>query len=139
MLIDSNILIYAINSRSPKHKRAQNFLQDKTNPKFFVAQQNILEALRVLTHPRFEKPMPSARAIEAIDSIIKSCNIIGPDYKTHLVTFELIKKYNLSSDLIFDAFLVATAFGNGVKEIATDNEKDFKKLGISVFNPFSEK
>lgn len=31
MLVDSNILIYAINSSSPKHRMAQEFLQTQAN------------------------------------------------------------------------------------------------------------
>lgn len=138
MLIDSNILVYSINKRSPKHQKAQSFLRNKDNLKLYVAQQNIFETLRILTHPKFEYPMLPVNAIKAVNLIVDSCKVIGPDYKTHLIAFELINNYNLSSNLIFDAYLAATAISNGVIEIATDNEKDFKKFGIKVYNPFKE-
>jgi len=39
---------------------------------------------------------------------------------------------------IFDLFLAATMFDNGVRTIYTENEGDFKGLpGIEVINPFS--
>lgn len=53
MLIDSNILVYAINILSPKHKKAQNFLQENIT-KLEIAHQNIFETLRVLTHPMLQ-------------------------------------------------------------------------------------
>jgi predicted nucleic acid-binding protein len=135
MLIDSNILIYAINSSSPKHKQAQKFLQDNSR-ELVIAHQNILETLRILTHPKFPSPMTASDAIEAINRIIKISRIIAPDYKTHHIALELMKKHNLSSDLIFDAYLAATAISNDITVIATDNIKDFKKFEITLINPF---
>ena len=137
MLIDSNILVYAINSRSPKHKPAQNFLQENIR-ELIVAHQNIFETLRVLTHPKFPSPLSVHNAIEEIKRITNACRVIAPDYKTHYMTFELIKKYNLSSDLIFDAYLAATALSNGITTIATDNTKDFQRFEITLINPFKE-
>lgn len=137
MLIDSNILIYAINKTSPKHVKAQNFLQENSNA-LTVAHQNIFESMRVLTHSKFQNPMKQNDAVEAIDRILDVCTIISPDYRTHRIALELIKKYNIVSDQIFDAYLVATAISNGINKIATDNVKDLKKFSeISVVYPFS--
>lgn len=136
MLVDSNILVYAINRRSPKHTVAQNFLQNNIG-NLEVAHQNIFEALRVLTHPKFPSTMKIHDALKAIDNIIKACRIVCPDEKTHSITLLLIKKNKLVSDQIFDAYLVATALSNGITTIATDNIRDFKKLkAIKIINPF---
>lgn len=136
MLIDSNILVYSINSASPKHKQAQRFLQENLNV-LVVAHQNIFETLRVLTHSRFPSPMKTRDALEAIESILKGCVVISPDYRTHRIALELIKKHRLLADQIFDAYLVATALGNSIDTIATDNIKDFKKFTeVKVINPF---
>lgn len=136
MLIDSNILIYAINVSSPKHITAQHFLQ--TNREHLViAHQNIFETLRVLTHKKFSHPMPSKQALDALEPIMNVCTIIAPDYKTHRIAFELIAKYNVVSNEVFDAYLVATALSWGISEIATDNEKAIRKYKeITVVNPF---
>ena len=136
MLIDSNVLVYSINLSSPKHKKAQEFLQENLG-ELVVAHQNIFESLRVLTHPKFPNPMKIDKAIDAIESILSECTVISPDYRTHRITLELIKKYSLSADKIFDAYLVATALGNDIGIIATDNTKDFKKFKeIKIINPF---
>lgn len=138
ILIDSNILIYAINSRSPKNQKAEKFLSESSG-NFAVAHQNVLETLRVLTHPKFPKPMRLRLAISAIESIIKAGKIVSPDYQTQRVALELIKAHNLSSNEIFDAYLTATAFTNDIHEIATDNERDFLKIKeIKIINPFQE-
>lgn len=136
MLIDSNILVYSINSSSPKHRRAQDFLQENLG-ELVVAHQNIFESLRILTHPKFPNPMKIGDAMDAILNILKGCTVISPDYRTYRIALELIKKYKLSADKVFDAYLVATALGNGIDTIATDNTKDFKKIvEIKNINPF---
>lgn len=136
MLVDSNILIYAINRRSPKHTSAQNFLLNNIG-NLEVAHQNILETLRVLTHPKFPSPMKINDALKAINSIVKTCRVIYPEEETYHITLLLIKENKPVSDQIFDAYLVATALSNGIATIATDNTRDFKKFKeIKLFNPF---
>lgn len=136
ILIDSNILIYAINSSSPKQKTAQDFLQ-KNVGYLVVAHQNVFESLRVLTHPRFQAPMSSEDAIAAIDAIIERCRIIAPGYDTLEIALALVKEHELTGEKIFDAYLTATALSAGLSTIATDNTKDFLPFReITITNPF---
>lgn len=138
MLIDTNILVYAINADSPKNHLAQSYLQDNIS-KLVVAHQNIFEALRVLTHPKFAHPMTTINAHEALWAIIDVCKIIYPNNQTHYIALELINKNNLFGNQIFDAYLAATAMSNNITTIATDNIKDFQKFEITLFNPFNKK
>ena len=135
MLIDSNIIIYAINADSPKYKRAQEFLKQNTNLQ--ITQQNILEALKVLTHSKFSSPMKTEDAIKAITNITDALTLITPNLTSLYLALALIETNNLSGNRIFDAYLAATALSNDIKELATDNVKDFKKFReITVINPF---
>src|SRR3990170_6134448 len=120
MLIDSNILIYAINSASPKHKKAQAFLRSNLG-NLEIAHQNILETIRILTHRKFPNSMKLNKALEATEAIGNSCRIISPTQTTYFLTLEFIKKYHLTGNRIFDAYLAATALSNDIDEIATDN------------------
>ncbi|OGE30737.1 hypothetical protein A3C59_03410 [Candidatus Daviesbacteria bacterium RIFCSPHIGHO2_02_FULL_36_13] len=136
MIIDSNILVFSINKRSPKHKKAQKFLQENLG-KLQVAHQNIFETLRVLTYPKFPNPLKIKDAIEAVERILRVCSIVSPNWKTESIALELIKKYSLSSDMVFDAYLAATALSNDIDTIATDNVKDFSKFKeVTIINPF---
>ena len=135
MLIDTNILVHAINLDSLKNKVAQTFLQIQKND-LVVAHQNIFEALRVLTHQKYSKPMETEEAQEAILEIVKACSIITPNNKTHHLALELIKEHDLRGNRIFDAYLAATALSNGITVLATDNEKDFQKYPLTIINPF---
>lgn len=137
MLVDTNILVYAINKRSPKYKQARKFLEDNQED-LTLAHQNILETIKVLTQPKFSHPMDSMPAIEAVLKIAEGCQIIVPKPGTEFIALELIKRSKLSGNRIFDAYLTATALSNGVDTIATDNIKDFKKFKeIKIFNPFN--
>lgn len=136
MLIDSNILIYAINEASPKQKKAQKFLKENISS-LIISHQVVLETIRVLTHPKFSNPMKTTDAVRSISAIASSCQIITPTPMTYYLTFEYIKKFKLCGNRIFDAYLVATAISNGIYEIATDNERDFQKFKeVKIVNPF---
>src|SRR5438477_12721456 len=138
MLVDSNIIIYSINTASPKHEKSQSFLSTQTE-KLVISQQNILESIRVLTHSKFSLPMKPQQAIQAVMNIAQTIDIITPDNQTLQIALTWIKKYNLNADQIFDAYLAATAVTNNIKIIATDNTKDFKSfLEIQLYNPFAQ-
>lgn len=137
MLIDSNILVYAINKDSNKYKKAVNFLKNNEFD-LVLSHQNILEAIRVLTHPKYSHPIKPQLAIEAVLLIANGCRIISPNNITYHIVLDYIKKFNLSGNRIFDAYLAATALSNGIDEIATDNTKDFQKMTeIKIINPFA--
>ncbi|MBI4066482.1 type II toxin-antitoxin system VapC family toxin [Candidatus Gottesmanbacteria bacterium] len=139
MLIDTNLIIYAINTASPKHSRAQQFLRDNQNL-LAVAHQNILESIRVLTHEKFSHPMTFAKAEKAVMAIVSVMAIISPAEETLPIALMLMEKYAQAANRIFDVYLVATMLTHGIKEIATDNDRDFNVLKeISVFNPFSSR
>lgn len=138
MIIDSNILVYSIDKFSIKHKIAQKFLRENLNS-LEVAHQNIFETLRVITYPKLPNPMKTREAIDTVEQILMSCRIISPNWNTHRIALDLIKKYKLSSDIVFDAYLVATSLSNGITTIATDNVRDFTKFKeIKVINPFGK-
>ena len=137
MLIDSNILIYAINIASTKHEVAQKFIKN-TKENFAIADQNIFETLRIITHPRFPKPMEPKAAVNAISRLVESFQIIIPNPKTQFLAFQLIDKFEIRGIRVFDAYLAATALSNDIDTIATDNVRDFKVFSqITVFNPFA--
>ncbi len=137
MVIDTNIIVYSINISSPKNKIAQDFLRQHASD-IKIADQNILEAIRVLTHPKFSQPMSEKEAIRSIGTLVEEFQIIYPVYETLAIALSLIKKHGLNADRVFDAYFAATAISNGDSVVATDNEKHFLLFEeIEVVNPFS--
>lgn len=136
MLIDTNLIIYAINSASPKHDQAKQFLLDNKRD-LIVAHQNILEAVRVLTHPKFSHPMIFLKAEKSVNAITRATIIVSPTDETLPIAIMLMHKYSRGSNRIFDAYLVATMITHGIKQIATDNDRDFTLYTeITTINPF---
>lgn len=136
MLIDSNIIIYALDDTSPKSQLAQHFLHQHQN-ELVVAQQNIFESLRILTHTKFPNPFPAQDAVKAVRAITDQALVIFPTLETYDVALELIQKYRVTGTEVFDAYLVATALSNGIEELASDNTKHLQKYTeIKLINPF---
>lgn len=136
VLVDSNIIIYSLTEKSPKIKASQEFISGNQSA-LSITHQVILESLRVLTHPKFKCPMNYKKALNAVWTIADALDIISPNSETILVAKELISKYELESNRVFDAYLVATALTNGIGTIATDDVRHFKKFRkIKVVNPF---
>lgn len=139
ILIDSNILIYAINRDSPQHKQIRKFLADQFKNKqnqLFLAQQNILETLHVLTHSKFPRPMGSTEGIKLLNQLLGQFTIISPLPETIFIFKRLWRKYTQGADFIFDLYLVATALTHDIKIIVTDNEKDLGQFEeIDIINP----
>lgn len=137
ILIDSNILVYAINTSSPKNTVSRRYISTYTH-ELCITHQNIFETLRILTHPKFDNKHDTIKAIAAISTIADHVQLLTPQNQTPYIALELIRRYTITSNAIYDAYLVATILSNGVGTIATDNEKDFKRFSeITVINPFN--
>lgn len=138
ILIDTNILVYAINSSSPKHRASQEYLKANA-ANAVVTHQNVMEALRVLTHRKFQNPMSAKDAQRAVDAIVKHVRVITPSYTAYELAKMLILEQQLRGNAIFDAYLAATALASGVNVIATDIVKDFRGYEkLKVVDPFSQ-
>lgn len=134
VLVDSNILIYAVNKASPQHIAARKFLKNYKG-KLNISHQNVLETLKVITHPIYAKNFGQVEVGMAM-RFFSQMNIISPNNTTYFLNLELIKKYRLRGNLIFDCYLVATMLSHNVSTIATDNEKDFRIFKeVKVVNP----
>ena len=135
ILIDSNILIYALNADSPKSDLALAFLLQLKNS--VIAEQNILETLRVMTHPTFGLQLETENILDTISEILPDVHIIRPNDSTYKFFLTLLDSVPVSGNHIFDTYLVATMLSHRITSIATDNVKDFKIYShIQVNNPF---
>ncbi len=132
-LIDSNILIYAINEDCKFHKQSRKLIEqiDEGKIKACVAIQNLLETFAVITDGRkVEKPLSPNIAMK----IIKNNYIDNPKINKILPTPNVIftflsyfEKYKIKSQEVFDLFLVATMIDNGINGIYTKDIEHFRK------------
>lgn len=125
-LIDTNVLVAYINQGHPFHLNAKKLFQRIFEHEFkpVLSSQNLLELTAVLVHA-FK--IPREKAVSDVELFIKDpfFEIIYPSPDALSKFFNLIKKK--SSIHTVDAFLIATALGNGVETIIT-TDKQFMKV-----------
>ncbi len=126
ILVDTNVLIYAFNLSSPKHKTAKSILEGRKD--LVLAHQNLLEFLRVVTHSVYRKKVKLEMVNEFIELLEDNLRIIYPTELTWEIFKNLKIKYEVGGNLIFDTYLVATMLSWGIKKIVTDNQKDLGKF-----------
>ncbi|MBI2452537.1 PIN domain-containing protein [Candidatus Pacearchaeota archaeon] len=140
-LFDSNILIYAfaINEKE-KNTIAKRLLDKVINNELQIclSTQNISEFYYGITK-KIEKPIDVEIAREIVKELISLTNIkiFKIIESTIINAIDVSIKFKLS---FWDSLIVAVMEENNIREIITENEKDFKKIPLlNIFNPFKNK
>lgn len=137
-LIDTNILIYGYDKKSPYHREARRLLESLVmqNIGTYLALQNIVEFCNVLMR---DYKLSSSSAIGYAQEILLDFKIIMPKATTIKEFLNLLRRITKDRLYVFDLFLAATMLDNGITHIITLNEKDFVGIqGISVYNPWKK-
>lgn len=74
-IIDTNILLYAVNADADEHKVAADFLRQagRSADQWYLSEGILYEFLRVSTHPKvFEKPLSWKAAIQFLRPFLHS-------------------------------------------------------------------
>ncbi len=142
--MDTNILVYALDTESPFHLEAIDFV-DRTargRLKIGISPQVVGELYATITNPKkASHPLSPNEAVHVITPIWEAENIrrIFPKQETLDLTLSLVKRYQLKSLAFFDAQIVATMLDNGITTIYTANEEDFAIFEeIKATNPFKQ-
>jgi len=125
VLIDANILLYAVISDYPQHEQAKQWLESQFNSPKRVAipWQNLLAFIRISTNMKlFSKPLSVSNAWEYIESWIQLPNVWIPQpQKRHAeILKDLLIKTNASGNLVSDAHLAALAIEHGLVVFSSD-------------------
>ena len=140
-LLDTNILIYAADENSPHHQ-ASMALREKGlrgEISLCICPQILNEFFAIVTDQRrANNPRTQSEALLEIEKYFHSQNIFkiypGPDIIEK--TIELLRRYEISRQKIFDLQLVATMFSNNVKHLYTYNQGDFSQFNeVEVLTP----
>lgn len=137
ILVDTNVLVYAVNLDAPQHKPSRALLEAVQEKRVagVLVPQILLEFFAIVTDPRrVDNPLEPETAWEQIEAFRTTFLIID----TGLKTLDLLKEIGLKSKGadIFDAFLAAQMKANGISVLCTYNTKDFSKFtGILAQTP----
>lgn len=126
ILVDTNILIYSIDADSKFHQKSLEILLDPEN-ELYTTSKNISEFLVVLTRAETVK-INIIGALEILSELLTDITILYPNEKTHLIFYELLKKYKPVGLKIHDFEIASISLANGIDKIATKNKSDFKNI-----------
>jgi uncharacterized protein len=139
MLIDANLLLFAVDESSPFHKRAAAWLTDVLNGVRRVALPwPVLTAfIRISTHPRAaERPLSPEVAWRYVDGWL-ACDpvwIPSPTDRHAEILRGLVVSHQLRGNLVSDAHLAALAIEHGLAVCSADS--DFARFSeIRWINP----
>jgi hypothetical protein len=127
MLVDANILLFAVDARSPLHASAERWLTEQLNGPRRVAFPwlSLAAFVRISTHPRASaEPLTSAEAWQHVEDWL-GCDtawIPNPTDHHRQVFGGLITKYELRGNLVTDAQLAALAIEHGLTMYSTDTD-----------------
>jgi toxin-antitoxin system PIN domain toxin len=142
-LIDANLLLFAVDERSPFHTRARDWLTGRLNGEQPVGLpwQSLGAFLRIVTHPRIStRPLEPPEAWERVQEWL-ACDVTWlpvPTERHPTILGELIERYQLRGNLIPDAQLAALAIEHGVEVCSADT--DFARFeDVRWHNPLAQR
>jgi toxin-antitoxin system PIN domain toxin len=141
MLLDANVLLYAVDEGSRHHAACSRWLEDAFTGQRRVALpwQTVGAFLRIATHPRiFRRPLSSDDAWAMIEQWLAApvCWIPEATNRTARLLGGLIKELDIRGNLVTDAQLAALALEHGLAVVSLDS--DFARFpDLRWINPLS--
>ena len=126
VLIDTNVLIYAIDADSLFHDRCKRFL-DKYSSNLFTSSKNLSEFLSVTTKGN-EPKLAHRDAVSTVENFLIRMKILYPNAISFEIFLELMRKYKPKGLKIHDLEIASIAIANQVNVLASINTKDFAKI-----------
>ena len=138
-LPDANILLYALDERSPRHAPARAWLDESLSGTETVAfaWTVLLAVVRLSTRPVvFEQPLQADEALDVVDGWLGRPNVtvVDPTVRHAAVLRELLVPLGAAGNLVADAHLAALAIEHGAALYSSD--ADFSRFsGLRWVDP----
>lgn len=141
ILVDANLLIYAIDADSPHHAAARPWFEGvlSGDARVGLAWVVVLAFLRITTRPGIlRRPLTLAQAIDYVSEWLLQPNVeaVSPGEQHWQVLRNLLKTTGTAGNLVSDSHLAALAIEHGCTIYSTDH--DFQRFsGIEHVNPIT--
>lgn len=127
MLVDANILLFAVDAQSAHHRKAAVWLTEQLNGPRRVAFPwlSLTAFVRISTHSRAsERPLTPPQAWEHVVEWLATDNawVPNPTERHAEVLGGLITKYDLRGNLVTDAQVAALAIEHGLTVCSADTD-----------------
>jgi len=141
MLIDANLLLYAVDERSTFHDRSLDWLTDALNGprRVGLPWMSLTAFLRISTNLRAtDRPLSPSRASQFVRDWL-AAEVVwspGPGPRHGEIFLDLVDEGQLSGNLVSDAHLAAIAIEHGL--VLASNDSDFSRFkGLRWENPLA--
>jgi toxin-antitoxin system PIN domain toxin len=141
IILDANLLIYAVNEDAPFHRKARTWLESTlSGPETVGFPWNVLLAfLRLTTRPGlFRNPLPVNTAFDVVEFWLdqSTATIVHPGPQHLVLLTELLQPLGTAGNLTSDAHLAAIALEHDAELCSTDS--DFARFkGLRWRNPLT--
>jgi toxin-antitoxin system PIN domain toxin len=142
ILLDANLLLYAVDADSPQHARARRWLERTLSSDAAVGLPWIvvLAFVRITTRPGvLKRQLSSEQAVAFIDEWLGQpyVELVGPGAAHWPLLKKLLREVGAAGNLTTDAHLAALAIEGGCELASTDH--DFRRFaGLRLVNPLTE-
>ena len=142
IIVDVNLLIYAVNKDSPNHQTAKSWLEAAVCGTETVGLPWIvlLSFLRLTTRiGLFDKPLSVKAAFDLVEAWLEQPAVSVPEpTASHLQTMrDLVSPLGTAGNLTSDAHLAALAIEYGAELCSSDNDFD-RFSGLRWRNPLTQ-
>lgn len=127
MLLDANLLLYAVDQRADRHESAIAWLTEQLNGsrRVGIPWSSLGAFLRIATHPRaFPRPLSPMTAWERVSDWLAAPTTWiptpGPGHAG--ILGDLIVQHDARGNLVPDAMLAALAIEHGLTLCSTDTD-----------------
>lgn len=140
ILVDANILLYAVAKEAPEHEAARTWLDERLNgtARVGLPWPSVLAFVRLIGNPRvYQRPLPLADAWQRATAWLEQPVVWVPlpTSRHAQVLGELLGRES-ASRLVSDAHIAALAIEHGLRVCTTDG--DFARFtGVSWENPLA--
>lgn len=134
MLVDANLLLYAVDAETPRHERAREWLVSALNgaERVGLPWPSLTAFVRISTSPRAtRRPLTGPEAWRYVEEWLAADRswIPLPSDRHAEVLGSLVRRYDLRANLIPDAQVAALAIEHGLVVFSTDTDfARFKEL-----------
>lgn len=141
-LVDTNVLLYAVDESSPHHGVAKPWLEQQLSGSetFAFSWAVLLAFVRLATNPRvFTAPVTAEEALDLVDSWLEQSNttVIQPTDRHSRLLRELLLSLGTAANLTSDAHLAALSIEHGAELCSGDS--DFARFPrVRWLNPLTE-
>ena len=139
MLVDANLLLYAVDERSPFHERSLGWLTSSLNGarRVGIPWMSLIAFMRISTNLRAaDRPLSPSEAAGFVKDWL-AAEVVwnpAPGPRHGEILLELVECGQLSGNLISDAHLAAIAIEHGL--VLASNDSDFSRFdGLRWENP----